>query len=262
MTPVTPIGKDTMNAESRQQAILEQVARRGEASITELSARYRVSEMTVRRDLNQLAAAGLIIRTHGGATAAVSGSFEPPYNLRARTNNDAKRRIAVAVAKEVRDGQTLVLDGGTTGMAIAEEIAGRAVTVCALNLRVAQLLADDAQTRVMVPGGFVRTGEHSLTGSEAERALAEYRFDLYVMTASAVSSSGFTEWNTEDAAVKRAALTAARRTVVAVDSSKFGKEAFARICPLGSVDLVITDADAAAEDRGLLDHAGIELLIA
>jgi DeoR/GlpR family transcriptional regulator of sugar metabolism len=252
-----------MNAEVRQQDILEQLSRRGELSIAELSGRFDVSEMTVRRDLNQLAAAGLLVRTHGGAAPAASGSFEPPFALRARTNGEAKRRIAVLVARQVVDGQTIILDGGTTGLAIAEQLVGRSITVCALNLRIAEILSADAATRVMVPGGLVRTGESSITGSEAEATLARFRFDTFIMTASgAAVGSGFTEWNTEDAAIKRAALAVSRRTIVACDSSKFGREAFARICGLDDVDALITDDAISAAHKHEISLAGAELLIA
>jgi DeoR/GlpR family transcriptional regulator of sugar metabolism len=252
-----------VNAEVRQQDILEQLARRGELSITELSARFQVSEMTVRRDLNQLASAGLLVRTHGGAAPAASGSFEPPFALRARTNSEAKKRIASLVARQLIDGQTIILDGGTTGVAIAEELVGRNLTVCALNLRIAEILSADAATRVMIPGGIVRTGESSITGSEAEATLSRFRFDTYVMTASgAAISSGLTEWNVEDAAIKRAALAVARRTLVACDSSKFGREAFARICGLDEVDTFITDDALSAGQRNELTLVGPELLIA
>ncbi len=252
-----------MNAEVRQQDILEQLSLRGELSIAELSGRFDVSEMTVRRDLNQLAAAGLLVRTHGGAAPVASGSFEPPFALRARTNTEAKRRIAVLIAKQVLDGQTIILDGGTTGVAIAEQLVGRNITVCALNLRSAEILSVSASTRVMLPGGLVRTGESSVIGSEAEAALSRFRFDTFIMTASgAAVGSGFTEWNPEDAAVKRAALAVSRRTIVACDASKFGREAFARICGLNDVDALITDGSLSAEHRQELKLAGTDLLIA
>ncbi|WP_164520369.1 DeoR/GlpR family DNA-binding transcription regulator [Specibacter cremeus] len=252
-----------MNAETRQQDILKQLNNRGEVTIAELSARYNVSEMTVRRDLTQLASAGLVVRTHGGAAPAASGSFEPPFALRSRTNSEAKRRIALAVARQVIDGQTVILDGGTTAVAIAEELVGRNITVCALNLRVADILSADSATRVMVPGGQIRAGESSIIGSQAETSLRGFRFDLYVMTASAASAdAGFTEWNVEDAAVKRAALSASRRTIVALDGSKFAKEAFARICGLNDVDLIVTDDAATAQQRKEFSVAGAELLIA
>ena len=150
-----------MNAEVRQQDILEQLSLRGELSIAELSGRFDVSEMTVRRDLNQLAAAGLLVRTHGGAAPVASGSFEPPFALRARTNSEAKRRIAVLIAKQVLDGQTIILDGGTTGVAIAEQLVGRNITVCALNIRSAEILSASAATRVMLPGGVAQIAQRA-----------------------------------------------------------------------------------------------------
>jgi DeoR/GlpR family transcriptional regulator of sugar metabolism len=252
-----------VNAEVRQQEILEQLARRGELTITELSNRFQVSEMTVRRDLNQLASGGLLVRTHGGAASAASGSFEPPFALRARTNAEAKKKIALLVARQLIDGQTIILDGGTTGVAIAEELVGRNLTVCALNLRIAEILSADAATRVMIPGGIVRTGESSITGSEAEATLSRFRFDTYVMTASGVDiAGGLTEWNVEDAAIKRAALKVARRTVLACDSSKFGREAFARICGLDQVDTFVTDDALSVTERHDLTVVGPELLIA
>jgi len=253
----------TMNSEVRQQEILTLLAHRGELSITDISVRFDVSEMTVRRDVNQLAAAGLVVRSHGRVAAAASGSFEPPFTLRTRTNSEAKRRIAVLASRQVIDGQTIILDGGSTGVAIAEELVGRNITVCALNLRIAEILSMDQATKVMVPAGTIRTGELSIIGSDAEASLGRFRFDAYFMTASAASTaSGFTEWNVDDAAIKRAALRSARRTLVAVDSSKFGMEAFARICGFDDVDALVTDDALTAEQRQELGVGRAEILIA
>jgi DeoR/GlpR family transcriptional regulator of sugar metabolism len=211
-------------------------------AIADLSARLGVSEMTVRRDLVQLEGDGLLRRTHGGAERAASSSYEPPFALRSRMNNDAKRAIAMNVAERIVDGQTIIVDGGTTGVAVAEAIVGRSLTVCALNMRVAELLSASPNTRVMIPGGLVRHGELSMVGPAAERTLGDHRFDTYVMTVSAVdASAGLTEWNLEDAAVKRAALAASRRCVVACDSTKFGQVAFARIAGLDAAELIVTD---------------------
>lgn len=233
-----------MQAEERQQTILQLLDARGQVSIADLSARFSVSEMTIRRDLSQLEGDGLLRRTHGGASRTASGSFEPPFALRARLNLDAKRAIAADVAARLVDGQTVVLDGGSTGTAIAEAIVGRNLTICALNVRVAEILSSSPNTRVMLPGGLVRHGELSLTGPAAERTLGDHRFDTYVMTVSAVdASAGFTEWNVEDAAVKRAALESSGRCIVACDSSKFGQAAFARIAGLDAADVIVTDAD-------------------
>jgi DeoR/GlpR family transcriptional regulator of sugar metabolism len=251
-----------MQAEERYQTILKLLDARGQVTIAELSGRFSVSEMTIRRDLAQLEGEGLLRRTHGGATRTASGSFEPPFTLRARLNLEAKRTIAADIAGQLVDGQTVVLDGGSTGVVIAEAIAGRSLTVCALNLRVAEILSSSPDTRVMVPGGFIRHGEQSLTGPAAERTLADHRFDTYVMTVSAVdASAGLTEWNVEDAAVKRAALASSSRCIVACDSSKFGQTAFARIAALDAADLIVTDPGLDAEHRNVI-AAGTVLHIA
>ena len=249
-----------MQAQERQQLILKRLDERGQVAISDLSARMSVSEMTIRRDLAQLEADGLLRRTHGGAVRMHSSSFEPPFALRARLNTEAKRAIAASVAEQLTDGQTVILDGGSTGTAIAEAIAGRNLTVCALNMRVAEILAPSPATRVMVPGGFIRHGEMSLTGPAAERTLQDHRFDTYVMTVSAVDArAGFTEWNVDDAAVKRSALAASARCIVACDSSKFGQTAFARIAGLDAADMIITDTDIDAAHRREVSVIGATL---
>ena len=247
----------------RQQTILQLLDARGKVSIAELSGRFAVSEMTVRRDLAQLEGEGLLRRTHGGAVHVQSGSFEPPLALRSRLHVSAKQAIAAMVAREVHDGQTLVLDGGSTGIAIAEALVGRTLTVCALNLRAAAVLASSPETTVMVPGGQIRHGEQSLVGPAAERTLADHRFDTYLMTASAVeAAAGATEWNVSDAAVKRAALASSGRCILACDSSKFGHTAFARVAALDQVDLIVTDAALDADQRRAVDAGGSLLRLA
>jgi DeoR/GlpR family transcriptional regulator of sugar metabolism len=255
--------ENQVQAEERQQTVLQLLDARGKLTIADLSTRFGVSEMTVRRDLAQLETEGLLRRTHGGAVSTQSGSFEPAYALRSRLNVNAKRAIAALVAQEIVDGQTLVLDGGSTGSAVAEALVGRRVTVCALNLRVAGILSSSVETTVMVPGGQIRHGEQSFVGPAAERTLSDYRFDTYVMTASAVeASAGFTEWNVDDAAIKRAALASSGRCIVACDSSKFGSTAFARIAGLDEVDLIVTDADLAADQRQAVQVGGALLRLA
>jgi len=254
---------EPVQAGQRQQTILELIDARGQVAIADLSARFAVSEMTIRRDLAQLTDEGLVRRTHGGAARAAGGSVEPPFAMRARLNVEAKRAIAARVARHLTDGQTVILDGGTTGVAIAEALVGRDLTVCALNIRVAQVLSSSPAGRLMIPGGVIRHGELSLTGSAAERTLADHRFDTYVMTISAVDvTAGLTEWNLEDAAIKRKALTAATQCIVACDSSKFGQTAFARVAGLDAADLLITDVDLPDTHRQAVLAAGTALHIA
>lgn len=252
-----------VHAEKRQQTILQLLDARGKVNIARLSGQFSVSEMTVRRDLSRLEDDGLLRRTHGGAVRLQSGSFEPPLALRSRLHAGAKRAIAAVVATQVEDGQTLVLDGGSTGIAIAEALVGRAVTVCALNFQAAAVLASSPETTVMVPGGQLRYGEQSLVGPAAERTLSDHRFDTFVMTSSALdAAAGVTEWNVADAAVKRAALASSSRCVLACDSSKFGQTAFARVAGLDQIDAIVTDSDLDADQRRAVEADGVLLHLA
>lgn len=236
--------------EDRYQAILRVVAARGRVTIAELTRQLKVSEMTIRRDLAALDAEGAIRRVRGGALPVASGSYEPPFAARAKLNSAAKRDIAAATAKLISDGETVILDGGTTGAAIAEELLGRDITVCTPSLRVADVLSGSSTVRLMIPGGIVRPGERTLIGPAALRIFEDHRFDVYVMTVSGVHiTAGMTEWNLDDAAVKRAALAAANRCIVAADASKFGKTAFGRICQVEQADVIVADAAIAAGQR-------------
>lgn len=253
----------SMSTKARQNEILRLLSHDGEQHIPELSTMFGVSEMTIRRDLTQLAASGLVVRTHGGASPVQSSSFEPMFEHRVRTHAEAKEQIARLVAQQIEDGQTVILDGGSTGLAVAQALVGRRLTVCALNLRVAHILSGNVATRVIVPGGMVRTHELSFVGSETERSLGQYNFDVYVLTASGLdTAAGLTEWNAEDAAVKRAALASARRTIAACDASKFGQVAFAHICHLKDVHTVVSDPALGTQQGRDITVSGSQLLIA
>lgn len=252
-----------MEPENRREAILEALLSRGLVEIAELSDQLGVSDMTIRRDLAALEGEGVLRRVHGGATRVLSGTYEPPFAVRARLHRGAKEAIAREVATQVTDGEAVIVDGGTTGLAIASALADRVITVCPLSLRVTNVLAEAGTVRLLVPGGFVRPRELSFVGQPVIRSLEEHVFDTYVMTVSgATIAAGLTEWNSEDAAIKRAALQNANRCILVCDSSKFGESAFTKIAPLTTPDLVVTDAGISDEIQDRLLDAGVKLVIA
>ena len=252
-----------MRPTERHERILKRVSETGRVDIDALAAELGVSVVTTRRDLALLEADGALRRVYGGATRISSGSYEPPFAVRAKLHLSAKRAVATAVAAMVDDGQTIILDAGTTGIAIAEQLADRQITVCTPSLRVAAALVSSGSVRLMVTGGMVRPAEQSLVGSAAGRMLEDYHFDLYVMTVSAVDAEeGFTEWHPDDAAIKRIALRAASRCIVACDASKIGQTAFARICALSAADLLVTDPAITDEQRSTLESRGLEVRVA
>ncbi len=252
-----------MRPRERHQRILELVTKNGSVDAEALSVELAVSPITVRRDLATLEADGALRRVYRGATRINSGSYEPPFPVRSKLQVAAKRQIAAAVRALVDDGQTVILDAGTTGLAIAECLAARHVTICTPSLRVAAVLSSSSSVRLIVTGGIVRPVEQSLVGSAAIRMLEDHHFDLYIMTASGVHADhGFSEWNPEDAELKRVALRVASRCIVACDSSKVGHTAFARICDLDAVELLVTDEGVSDVQRAAFDSKGLKLCIA
>jgi DeoR/GlpR family transcriptional regulator of sugar metabolism len=253
-----------MDATDRHQLILEQLAARGEVTVAEVSHRVGASAMTIRRDLDELDRLGAVERVRGGAVSVLSRGYEPPFGARAKLHVEAKEQIAAAAAQRVHGGQTVVLDAGTTTLALARRLRGiHGLTIATLSLRIASALADERDMRVIIIGGVVRAGEHSVVSSHALEHLSQLRFDLCFLTISGVEArSGLTEWNLDDAATKTAAIGSSRECVVLADASKLGKVAFARVAALDRVDLLITDAAAPADQLALLRGAGLSVLAA
>lgn len=218
----------------------------GEASFAQLADEFDVSEMTIRRDLETLEADGLARRVRGGAISVISRGYEPPFAVRATTSPGIKEAIGAAAASLVNDGDTIIIDVGTTTLALARALHGkRGVTVVTPSLPVAVELGNDPDMRVVVTGGLVRGGELSLTGGMALDAFASMNCDLaFIGVAGLCPEPGLTEYNPDDARVKRAALAAARRAVVLADSSKLGRVAFSTVAPLSAIDTLVTDAIA------------------
>lgn len=199
--------------------------------------------MTIRRDLEALEHGGLLKRTRGGAVSVTSLSYEPPYILRKDTNASAKARIGKCAASLLREGETVILDVGTTAVEVARALKGRQnLTVLTSNLWAATILADEPGIVLMLTGGKARNRERSLVGHLARRAFEELVFDVFVMGVAGVHQAfGITDYNVDEAQVKRAAIGASQRRIVIADSSKLGKVAFAKLCDLDQIDTIVTD---------------------
>ncbi len=241
--------------------MLRRLTAHGEVGFAGLAEEFGVSEMTIRRDLELLEADGVARRVRGGAISMLSRSYEPPLAVRATAASAAKTAIGAAAADLVNDGDTVIIDVGTTTLELARALHGRrGLTVVTASLPIAVELGSDPDIRVLVTGGQVRAGELSLTGGMAEDAFAALNCDLaFIGVAGVCAAPGLTEYNPDDARVKRAAIGAARRAVVLADSSKLGRVAFATVAPLSAVDGVLTDAPADHPTVADITAAGIEV---
>ncbi|GAA2438012.1 DeoR/GlpR family DNA-binding transcription regulator [Actinomadura vinacea] len=228
--------------------------------VAELARAVGTSEVTIRRDLEQLAEQGVLRRVRGGAVSLLARRQEPPFVFRELDNAEAKRRIGAAVAGLVRDGEAVVIDGGTTGLEVARALAGRRVTVMPLSLQAAHALAVAGPTRIIQAGGEVRPGELSVSGPLAEAGLRALRFDTAVLTCCGVSvEHGVTAYDPADASVKSVAISLAARTILAADGAKFARTAMAVVAPLERVDVLVTDAAAPPQTLDAVAAMGIEV---
>ena len=257
-------GGTRMLGSERKQRIIELIERQGSVAVSDLCRRFDVSEMTIRRDLMELEAQGLLRRVRGGAISSRGRSYEPPFFLRSGEHQPEKERIGRAAAALVRNGDSIALDVGTTTLEVARHLEGKEnLTIVTPSLPIANLLANRAGIRLIVTGGIVRTGEHSLVGHLAERAFKEFRVDKLFLGVGGIDlEAGLTEYNLEDALVKRAMLAAAKERIVVADASKFGRVAFASVASIDEIDRVVTDASVPSETVERLHQLDIEVILA
>ncbi|MFC9470499.1 DeoR/GlpR family DNA-binding transcription regulator [Streptomyces coelicoflavus] len=251
-----------MYAPERQQEILRLARDGGRVDVVSLAEEFQVTAETIRRDLKALDRAGLLRRVHGGAIPAGRLDFEPGLAERESTAADEKDRIAKAALAELPVEGTLILDAGSTVARMAAAIPPESsLTVVTHSLPIAARLADHPGIQLHLVGGRVRHRTHAAVDAWALRAYGEIRADVAVLAANGFSvEHGLTTPDLAEAAVKRAALTAARRVVLLADSSKYAQEHFARFGALSDVDLLITDNGLTPEDAGDLERAGTEVV--
>ncbi len=234
-------------AVERQGEILLHIKEKGSAGISEIAERFAISEMTVRRVLYKLSDAGLIIRTPGGAMVAPSGSLERTFLERSEKMSAAKDALGRAAAGLVQDGETIVLDSGTTTQYIARHLtARRDVVVITASLAVLEELAGSTGVQVRLTGGVYRRVSHDLCGRSVDEALGNILADRVFFGAAALSfERGAVNFDQE---MPKAILQAGRQRILVIDSSKVGMEAVYRFCPIEQCDLVITDQGVKAAD--------------
>jgi len=239
------------SAEDRKDEILLFIKEKGAASIGEMALKFAVSEMTVRRVLYKLADSGLVIRTPGGAMVTPSGSMEKSFLERSARNAGAKDAIGREAAKLVQNGETIVLDSGTTTRYIARYLAAkRDVTVVTTSLAVLEELAGSARVDVRLTGGAYRRSSHDLTGNAVVDSLGGVYADKVFFGAAALSfHKGVMNF---DAEMPRVFLRAGRERILSIDSSKIGTEAVYRLCAVEKCDLVVTDKRVKAGDLSKL----------
>ncbi|OEJ35215.1 DeoR/GlpR family DNA-binding transcription regulator [Streptomyces subrutilus] len=246
-----------MSAERLRQ-ITDAVREHGRSSVTELAQLTGASEMTIRRDLEALAAQGVLERYRGGARSLLLRGEEPPFALRAQEGLEAKRRIAAEAAALIADGESVVLDSGTTCLEVARLLVNRRLTVMPLSLQAANTLAEAPQLTLLLAGGQPRRGELSLTGPLTEASLAALRFDTAIVGCCGLTAEdGLTAYDLADATVKRAAIASSRRVIAVAEGAKLSRTALAHVTPASGLHVVVTDDNAPTDATEALSAAGV-----
>ncbi|MBO3749744.1 DeoR/GlpR transcriptional regulator [Streptosporangiaceae bacterium NEAU-GS5] len=246
------------HVESRINDILNALRERDVVSVVELAVQHGVSEMTIRRDLDELAQQGVVRRVRGGALSLLLRGEEPPFSVREREAIEAKQRIGAHVASMLADGEAVVLDGGTTTLEVARAVRDRRLTVVPLALRCADELTAAPRVKLVLPGGEVRPSEQNFVGPLTEASLRALRFDTAIIGCCGLSAEhGVTAHDLPDVAVKQAAISSARRVMIVCDSGKFTRTAFGAVCPLDRLDVVVTDTGIPRDQSDALTAAGV-----
>ncbi|MFF0789410.1 DeoR/GlpR family DNA-binding transcription regulator [Streptomyces spiralis] len=251
-----------MYAPERQQEILRLARDGGRVDVVSLAEELQVTAETIRRDLKALDRAGLLRRVHGGAIPVGRLDFEPDLTERESTAADEKDRIVKAALAELPTEGTLILDAGTTVARLAAVLPLEAeLTVVTHSLPIAARLADHPGLQLHLVGGRVRHRTRAAVDAWALRAYGEIRADVLFVAANGYSAEhGLTTPDLAEAAVKRAAIAAARRVVLLADSTKHGQEHFACFGDLSDVDLLITDSGLSPEDAAVIERGGTEVV--
>lgn len=228
----------------RHKFIIEKVTSAGSVSVIDLAHSLNVSEMTIRRDLNELERIGLIRRVHGGAVNARGRSYEPPLAVRSNENRAVKERLGRYAAGVVAEGDSISLDIGSTVYAVANHLKEtRNITVITPSLSIASLFLDRVHVRLILPGGIVRPGETSMVGNLAQNNLKLLFVDRLFLGAGAIDAKAeLTEYNMDDALIKQTMICNAKEVTLVLDSSKFEKVAFAHVATFDVLQQIITDA--------------------
>jgi DeoR family transcriptional regulator, fructose operon transcriptional repressor len=251
-----------MLAETRRQRLLELITRQGYATLDELVRGLRVSESTIRRDLEALDLSGSVKRTHGGAVYAGEVRSMPAFDERTGTAAAEKQAIGQAAAALLEDGDTVLLDGGTTTLEVARALIGRRVQVVTNSLPIAQLLASSQQTDLILIGGYVYPRTGVALGPLAIATMQSIRVRTAILGAGGIVPEGIYNSNLLLVETERQMMSCGQDVMIVADHTKFGRLALARLCGLEEIGSIVVDSGLAEEHRAVLNAVSVTIHVA
>ncbi|RJQ82000.1 DeoR/GlpR transcriptional regulator [Pseudonocardiaceae bacterium YIM PH 21723] len=249
-----------MESTPRIRVIVDLLQEQGRITVAELAERTGASEMTIRRDLDQLAEQGVLRRVRGGAISLLLRGEATPFAIRERADTTIKDAIAAELDSLISDGETVILDSGTTTLAVARRLARRRVTVVPLDLHAVTVLSRGPEVTLLVPGGRTLPGSLMFTGHLTALSLSALRVDTVILGACGLSvRHGLTSNSLDEVPIRQQAIGAADRRIAVCAGGKFSDAGFGLVCPAADLDMVITDDGAPAAQLAAMAQAGVEV---
>ena len=259
---LNPASGSTLLVEERRNQLLEMVRKSGFASLPDLARSLGVSESTLRRDLDSLEDSGTAKRTHGGVFYTGPSPKLPHFDQRQPAQWDKKQAIAQRAVELVEDGDTLLLDGGSTTYEVARLLVNRPLQIVTNSLPVANLFASSTTTDLILVGGYVYPKSGVSLGPYANEMLERLNVRLTILSVSGITERGFFNNNLLLVEAERAMMKAADEVIVVADSTKFGRQSLAQLCALGDVQHLVVDHEISEDWRSRIVAAGLKLHLA
>jgi len=248
-------------AEERRNRLLEFVRQQGFASLPALATEMQVSESTIRRDLDSLEESGSAKRTHGGVFYTGPSPKLQHFDQRQKTHWEKKQVIAETASRLIEDGDTILLDGGSTTYELARLLVGRPLQIVTNSLPVANLFTTSDVDLVII-GGYVHTRTGVSLGPYANAMLAGLNVRRAVLSVAGVNDQGYYNSNLLLVETERAMMNAADTVIVVADSTKFGQSSLARLGGLDEIDTLVVDNEVTDAWKETIRGSGVELIIA
>jgi DeoR family transcriptional regulator of aga operon len=250
---------------SRRKKILERIQETGEVLITDLSKEFEVSEVTIRNDLENLERKNQLIRARGGAIHAENHvGIDQRLVEKNKMHTAEKSAIGRKAASLIQDGDTIIIDSGSTTAEIVKHLGDhRQLNVITNALNIANLLVANPKVNVIIPGGYLRQDSMSLVGPLAEKNLRGFYVDkLFLSTDGFDTTQGIYTPNIDEAHLNSIMISIAKEVILVTDSSKFKRKSLAFICTIEKIKTVVTDKLIPEDDKNRLEDAGVEVIIA
>jgi DeoR/GlpR family transcriptional regulator of sugar metabolism len=248
--------------QERRQRVLDLISKQGFAALAEIAKAIQVSESTIRRDLDFWHHQGAIKRTHGGAMFVGDGTGLPALEERSSSQLEEKQAIARTAAARIRDGDALLLDGGTTTLEVARLLVGRSLQIVTNSLPIANLFASSRETDLVMLGGYVYPKTGVSLGPLTVRMMEDVHVHQTILSVGGITGKGLFNSNVLLVETERRMMRCADEVVVVADHTKLGRQALAFLCDLADIDTLIVDRQPDPEQRDWLEQTGTRVIVA